>query len=65
MAAFAAARRANVARLRSLAPPAWERSGTQEGVGRVRLADIPRLMLEHDESHRAEIDAILRSVKTG
>jgi len=39
IAAFAAARRANVARLRSLAPPAWERSGTQEEVGRVRLAD--------------------------
>jgi len=57
--AFAAARNANLARLRSLAPADWDRSGIQEGVGRVTLADIPRSMQEHDDSHRTEI-ALLR-----
>lgn len=59
IAAFAAARAANVSLLRSLPPRAWEKSGTQEDVGSVTLSDIPRMMLEHDSSHRAEIAAIL------
>lgn len=59
IAVFAAARAANISLLRSLGPQSWERSGTQEDVGRVTLSDIPRMMLEHDTSHRAEIAAIL------
>jgi hypothetical protein len=55
IAAFAAARNANIARFRSLAPADWDRSGIQEGVGRVTLADIPGAMQEHDDSHRTEI----------
>jgi hypothetical protein len=55
---FAAARGANLSRLRSLAPSDWDRSGIQEGVGRVTLADLPRSMQDHDDSHRIEIDAL-------
>ena len=59
IAAFLAARTANVGRLRSVEGAAWERAGGQEGVGRVMLRDIPRMMREHDDSHRAEISALL------
>src|SRR5262245_50124005 len=38
--AFAAARAGNLARLRAVPAAAWARAGTQEGVGRVTLADI-------------------------
>src|SRR5215510_3287811 len=44
LAAFAAARAANLVRLRCLAPDAWTRSGTQDGVGPLTLRDIPRMM---------------------
>jgi len=55
--AFRAARESNVALLRSLPEEACSRGGVQEGVGEVVLSDIPRLMHEHDASHRAEIIA--------
>jgi hypothetical protein len=55
--AFAAARAANVEAFRRLAPGLWERGGTQVGVGRVTLCDLPGLMHQHDESHREEIEA--------
>jgi len=55
--AFAAARRANLAALPGIDSPLWQRAGTQEGVGRVSLCDIPAMMLQHDASHRAEIAA--------
>jgi hypothetical protein len=59
VAAFLAARTANVALLRSLPEGAWGRSGRQEGVGAITLRDVPRLMREHDDSHRAEIASLL------
>jgi len=59
IAAFSAARTANLARLRSVPETAWGRAGHQEGVGRVTLRDVPRMMHEHDDSHRAEIAALL------
>jgi hypothetical protein len=62
VAAFAAARSANRARLRSVEPGLWTRAGRQEGVGTVTLGDIPRLMLEHDTSHLVEIGALLAGV---
>ena len=64
LGAFRTARRDNLAVLRALTPAQWSRAGTQEGVGRITLADIPRLMAEHDASHRAEIDAWLRHAAT-
>ena len=55
LAAFAAARLANLSRLRSLDAEAWSRGGTQEGVGPISLRDIPKFMQEHDAAHMAEI----------
>ena len=56
LAAFAAARAANLARLSQLQAVDWERCGTQEGVGEVALGDLPILMAQHDAAHRAEIE---------
>jgi hypothetical protein len=56
LAAFRQARAENLATLRALTASEWERRGTQEGVGRVGLCDIPLMMAEHDAAHRAEID---------
>jgi hypothetical protein len=61
LAAFRAGREANVALLRSVALDQWTRAGTQEGVGRVALCDLPAMMAEHDASHRAEIEAWSRA----
>ena len=58
LAAFASARRENLAVLRGLGEREWERAGEQDGVGRVRLRDVPFLMLEHDRSHRREIEEL-------
>jgi hypothetical protein len=54
---FEVARTANLATLRSLDAAQWSRQGTQEGVGAVALCDLPHMMAEHDEAHRAEIAA--------
>lgn len=54
---FRVARESNVALLRGVPEDAWSRRGVQEGVGEVSLSDIPRLMHEHDASHKAEIIA--------
>jgi hypothetical protein len=56
LAAFAAARTANLARFERLRDEDWNRCGTQEGVGPVVLADLPVLMSQHDAAHRAEIE---------
>jgi hypothetical protein len=53
---FRRTRAENLAALRALTESEWERRGTQEGVGRVGLCDIPPMMAEHDAAHRAEID---------
>jgi DinB family protein len=55
---FSEARERNLAALRSVEGDAWERAGVQEGVGTVTLRDIPRIMHEHDLSHRREIEAL-------
>jgi hypothetical protein len=56
LAAFAAARAANLAHLDRVRDEEWDRSGIQEGVGPVALADMPVLMSQHDAAHRAEIE---------
>jgi hypothetical protein len=58
LAAFAAARAANLALLRAARPEQLERAGRQEGVGVIRLADVPRMMAEHDAGHLAELDGL-------
>lgn len=53
--AFREARAHNLAVLHALRGDQWSRGGTQEGVGRIALCDLPHMMAEHDASHRAEI----------
>ena len=65
LSAFSEARAGNLALLRALPDASWPREGTQEGVGRVRLADVPRMMDEHDAGHRAEIEALLSFLGRG
>jgi hypothetical protein len=52
---FEAARAANIAALLALEPQEWLRSGTQDGVGKVSLCDMPVFLRQHDEAHVAEI----------
>ena len=59
---FTEARERNLAALRALEGEAWDRAGVQESVGKVTLRDIPRLMHEHDLSHREEIEALLQEL---
>lgn len=61
MVAFADARRTNVAALRALGSDEWLRRGTQDGVGSIATCDIPRMMAEHDASHRQEIEAWIQA----
>jgi hypothetical protein len=63
IAIFARARAANLELLRRIAGAQWDRSGAQEGVGRLTLADIPRMMAEHDRSHGDEIADLLALVR--
>jgi DinB superfamily len=59
---FTEARERNLATLGALDGDAWQRAGVQEGVGKVTLRDVPRMMHEHDASHRAEIEALLQEL---
>jgi len=59
LAAFRQARSENLAALHSVAEGAWSRPATQEGVGELRLEDVPRMLAEHDASHLAEIQRLL------
>jgi hypothetical protein len=61
--AFRKARTANVRAFRSVSNADWSRPGTQEGVGRMMLGDVPAMMAEHDASHRKEIEAWARAWK--
>ena len=60
--AFRRARFANLEALRALEPGDWLRTGSQEGVGRVALCDLPSMMAEHDASHRSEIQEWSKAV---
>jgi hypothetical protein len=65
LAAFASARRANLAVLAAVAGTEWERAGVQEGVGAVTLADVPAMMLEHDAGHRDEVRGLIGEAGDG
>lgn len=60
--AFGAAREKNLATLRSVTGEHWARSGRQEGVGAVTLAELPRRMLDHDRAHLNEIADLLQDL---
>ncbi len=57
--AFREARAANVRALRALTDEEWLRPGSQEGVGKLTLCDLPTMMAVHDLGHRQEIEAWL------
>jgi len=59
LAEFSAARRQNVARLKSLTEEDLARSGEMEFVGTVTLSRLIRLWRQHDTEHRAEIQALV------
>ncbi len=63
VATFTRAREQNLEALRRLSGSDWKRSGAQEGVGRVTLDDIPRMMADHDRSHDADIAALLAEIR--
>jgi hypothetical protein len=60
---FARSRRQNLEALARLSPSEWKRAGAQEGVGRVTLDDIPRMMVEHDRGHGVEIAGLLAEIR--
>jgi hypothetical protein len=62
---FARARAQNLEALGRLSRSEWKRSGSQEGVGCVRLEDIPRMMADHDRAHGAEIASLLSEIRGG
>ena len=49
--AFAAARAANVATVRALDEAGWARSGTHATYGRLDVAGLLRIAIDHDEEH--------------
>jgi hypothetical protein len=59
---FARARFDNIAALHGLREEDWAREGSQEQVGPVTLADVPRMMAEHDAAHRGEIELLLKRI---
>ncbi len=62
---FMRARTQNLETLSRLKSTDWKRPGAQEGVGRVTLADIPRMMAVHDRSHSSEIASLLAEIRGG
>jgi hypothetical protein len=65
LGAFTLARHRNVDRLRAVPLAAWKRVGHQDGVGRITLADVPRMMADHDRSHTEEIRELLANLRCG
>ena len=59
LAKFEDARARNVARIERLTTEELQRSGEQEGVGRVTIARVVEMMAEHDAGHAREVRALL------
>jgi hypothetical protein len=62
---FERARARNIARLAALDAAALARRGTQDGVGEVTLARVPRMMAAHDAGHVAELAALVEELAPG
>ena len=54
---FARRRAKTVASVRALDEAGWARSGTHETYGRLDVAGLLRLAIDHDESHAASLSA--------
>lgn len=62
LAKFEDARARNVARIERLTTEQLQRSGEQEGVGRVTIARVVEMMAEHDAGHAREVRALLHEL---
>jgi hypothetical protein len=58
--AFAAARAATVARLEGLDGAGWARHGLHATYGRLDVARLLTILIDHDEEHLAQIEALCR-----
>ena len=58
LTAFALQRAELVAALRRVAPDDWRRTGTHEIRGSVTLLDVWRGLVEHEEEHCAQLEAL-------
>jgi len=63
LAAFTAARQANLARLKTLRESELARSGHLEKTGEVSVARLLELWTAHDAEHAREIEALLASLR--
>lgn len=59
---FATARAENVALIHAATDEQRQRSGEQEGVGTITFARVVEMMIEHDQGHLAEIEALRREL---
>jgi DinB superfamily len=59
---FRSAREKNLSLLSRSTAAEFARSAVQEEVGRVTLADVQRMMYEHDKGHASEIEDLLREL---
>ena len=62
---FARTRARNIERLAALDAAALARRGTQDGVGEIMLARVPRMMAAHDAGHVAELAALVGELAPG
>jgi hypothetical protein len=56
---FCEARRLNLSRLFSMSEEDWTRWGTQDGVGKVTLSQLPARMAAHDAAHLCELAVLV------
>jgi hypothetical protein len=64
LSVFARWRAGNLETLAGIQGHEWSRAGTQDLIGPVRLEDVPRMMAEHDATHRAELEDLLSALRT-
>jgi hypothetical protein len=58
LAVFTGRRAELAAMLRPLAPPDWQRTGQHEQRGSLTVLDVVRVLVEHEEEHCAQIQAL-------
>ena len=61
--AFTIARTRNLQKLREASAEDWKRAGKQEGIGRIELSDVPKMMTEHDRAHGVEVAELVSELR--
>jgi len=61
--AFTMARTRNLQKLREASAEDWKRAGKQEGIGRIELSDVPKMMTEHDRAHGVEVAELVSELR--